>query len=189
MRREYTSAQDSSLQGRCSPACRRRPQSGARCLPSWLQLKIAQSLPLNQAELLSDIPISLSVLYKATRDHRLPLQLPQRGLHRAPPHGDDWTCTGLYAAHYISYMGGNSFRTTTNYLVNPKITADPRLPTTAPLSSIPWCQARVIHHQTSDLLLCCVSPPPCSCPQSQIKSVWDFLNYPLPANRCGKRMP
>lgn len=100
-----------------------------------------------------------------------------------------WTCTGLYAAHYISYMGGNSFRTTTNYLVNPKITADPQLPTTAPLSSTAQCQARVIHRQTSDLLLCCVSPPPCSCPQSPIKSVWDFLNYPLPANRCGKRMP
>lgn len=77
-----------------------------------------------------------------------------------------WTCTGLYAAHYISYMGGNSFRTTTNYLVNPKITADPQLPTTAPLSSTAQCQARVIHRQTSDLLLCCVSPPPCSCPQS-----------------------
>lgn len=54
--------------------------------------------------------------------------------------------------------------------VNPKSAADPRLPTTAPLGSTARCQARVICRQTSDLLLCCVSPPPRSCPQSPIKS-------------------
>lgn len=159
------------MQGHCSPAWHRQLQSGARCLPSPLELKITQSLPSSQAELLSAIPLSLPILYKATRDHRSPPRLPQRGLHHAPRHGDDRTCTSLYMAHYISYMGGNSFRTTTNSLVNPKIAADPRLPTTSPLSSVAQCQARVIHRQTSDLLLCCVSPLPCSCPQSPIKSV------------------
>lgn len=171
------------------PAHHRQLQNGVWCLPSWPDPIIAQILPQIQAVLFTATPVSLPILCKAAGDRCLPLQLQQSGCTTLQATETARTHTSLHAARYISYMAGSSSHTTTNYSVNPRSAAGPWLPATAPLRSISQCQVRVIHRQTSDLLLCCVSPPPCSCPQSPIKSVWDFLNYPLPANRCGKRMP
>lgn len=123
------------------------------CFP---ELQILQCLPQTQAEMLA------ATLFP------YPFHTKPRGIVACPCNSRRGGCTMLRARPVCSTLHKPRGRQLLR--VNPKSTADPRLPMTAPLGSTARCQARVIRRQTSDLLLRCVSPPPCSCPQSPIKS-------------------
>lgn len=123
------------------------------CFP---ELQILLCLPQTQAELLA------ATLFP------YPFHTKPQGIVACPCNSRRGGCTMLRARPICSTL--HKPRGRQLLWVNPKSTTDPWLPMTAPLGSTARCQARVICHQTSDLLLCCVSPPPCSCPQSPIKS-------------------
>lgn len=131
-------ARGSSAQGRCS----RRVAGGCEtergaCLPDE-SLELRSTCPQSSSQP-PPFPSRLCTKPRGIPAH--PCDSRRGGCTVFHATEETWTCTSLYAACYINYMGGNSLCSTTNYLVNTKIAAGSWLPKTAPLCSTAQCRA------------------------------------------------